>query len=144
MNRKLSALLFTGVFVIVSVAILQGHTFADPVADPKVKGVDELRLERRDCLAAASKALLAEFGGGHAPIYPVLSVSKQLLEAELEIAKKKEARMKAYATYLKTTTELERQALVSLNRGTGTRQEAFFAKAQRLEAEFLIVGLDKK
>lgn len=142
MNRQTVFLVFTGLLFTASLAGLR-QTFADPVAEPKVASLNNLVQQRRDCLADALKSYLAGFRSGRAPVHPLLYVNDQLLEAELELDQDEASRKKAYVTYLRTATDVERLAQAGLNAGTGTRQEVLVAKAQRLRAEIAIVGLGK-
>lgn len=117
---------------------------AQPNAEkPKPLSIEDMQTLRRNTLADALKAQLAEFRGGRCSVHPILYLNDQLLSAELEIRKQDAARRQAYDFYLLTARELENNAKANLDHGTGTKQEVLTVKAQRLQAAILLAQLQQ-
>src|SRR5262245_60465683 len=83
------------------VALLAGWAVAAPVPEKKAESpeIQKLLKERRDALRSATVARTQEFEAGRGTLGVLLHVSRELLQAELELAASPKERFDAHASH---------------------------------------------
>jgi hypothetical protein len=107
-----------------------------PVLDRETKAkIRKLLLKRRDALKKEVKARTAEFEAGRGTLDILLSASKRLLKAELELADRAAQRIAAHKAYLDTTKKIADWGQESYDAGRLKEADLQQMIAARLAAE---------
>src|SRR5262249_30630419 len=104
----------------------------DSKAEAKVK---QLQRDRRDVLKKALAAREKEFDAGRGTLDTVIELSEKLLQAELDVATRKEQRLDAHTFHFDLMKKVEERIKAAHEAGRGTEADSLTAKAARLDAE---------
>jgi outer membrane protein TolC len=118
-------------------ALLAGWAAAAPVPEKKKDSpeITKLLKERRDVLRNAVEARTQEFEAGRGTLGVLLHVSRELLNAELELATTPEKRFDAYAGHFNALRKIETITKEGYDAGRVKVADYFEIRAARLEAE---------
>jgi RNA polymerase sigma factor (sigma-70 family) len=97
--------------------------------------IRKLQLERRNALKKAVEAWEQEFRAGRRTLADVVKTSRQLLDAELELATTARQRIKAHAEHLRLMKEADKVTAAGYAAGQVRASDYFRARAARLKAE---------
>ena len=132
--------LFGSLVVALSVACVCGPGVSAP--PPKAKEDDaevkKLLKQRRDSLKESAAALRQQFEAGQIKHDGLLTVGRELLEAELEVVTTLAERIAAHTEYFKVACESDERYIMLYRAGRATRADQLQARAERHRAE---VGL---
>ena len=95
----------------------------------------KLLRERFNAAVGEVQTRLEEFRVGRSPIGFVSAAAARMLRSEKEIEQDAERRSVFFAEYVELTKMIEEFAEVSLRSGTGTLQEVYLARHQRLDGQ---------
>ena len=117
--------------------VLAAWVAAAPVPQPKEESdkIKALLKERRDVLRNAVEARTQEFEAGRGTLGVLLHVSRELLNAELELATTPEKRFDAYAGHFNALRKIETITKEGYDAGRVKVADYFEIRAARLEAE---------
>jgi outer membrane protein TolC len=121
-------------------ALLAGRAVAAPVPEKKPESpeVKKLLKERRDALRSAAVARTQEFEAGRGTLEVLLHVSRELLQAELELATNPKERFDAHASHFNAMRKVDEMVTEGYKAGRVKAADHYQMRAARLEAE---VGL---
>src|SRR5262249_51160014 len=111
-----------------------GKEEAKPDAATLAK-IRKLQLERLAVLKKAIAARQEEFRAGRTTLADLVKPSRQLLEAELELATTARQRIKAHAEHLRLMKEADKVTAAGYAAGQVRASDYFRARAARLKAE---------
>jgi hypothetical protein len=118
--------------IIVGLGMALAQEKPDAQTEAKIK---VLQKERRDLLKKAVDTRKEEFEARRATLDSLVEVSKLLLQAELEMTQKREARVSAWRVYLDLMKDVEERAKARHDVGQATTVDFLLAQAARREAE---------
>ncbi len=121
-------------------ALLAGWAVAAPVPEKKAESpeIQKLLKERRDALRSAAVARTQEFEAGRGTLGSLLHVSRELLQAELELAAGPKERFDAHASHVNAMRKADEMCTEAFKAGRMKAADHYEMRAARLEAE---VGL---
>ncbi len=136
MNRIAFSMVLVGFGVATGLLVSSG--LAEPnavVRGPNTEKLTALRMERRDALREVAEGALARYQIARIEQEPVLRLTIALLNAELDLAPDRAARIALCEQAIKQLKAIEELAAGRLEASRGTRYEILAAKAARQQAE---------
>lgn len=136
MNRNVFSIL-----LLVGLSALAGFSVSSGLADPAAAGGKDaeklaaLRKERRDVLEQATKQVQAAYQRGVVEYESIPRILVELLNAELELAPDRAARIAVREKILEQFKKLEEFAAARVQAARASNTELLEAKAARLKAE---------
>jgi hypothetical protein len=136
MNRIAFSVVLLGLGVVSGVLVSSG--LAEPAAVVRGPGSEKLtalRKERRDALRDAVDVAMALYRKARIEQGPVLRITNTLLNAELDLAPDRAARIALREQTIKQLRSIEELAVTRKEAARGTQIEILEAQADRLQAE---------
>jgi hypothetical protein len=136
MNRIAFSVVLVGVGVTTGLLVSSG--LAEPTAvvrGPNPENLTALRKERRDTLRDAADVAMALYRKARIEQGPVLRIINTLLNAELDLAPDRAARIALRERTIKQLKSIEELAVTQKEAARGTQMEILEAQADRLQAE---------
>ena len=118
-------------------ALLAGWAVAAPVPEKKAESpeIQKLLKERRDALRNATVARTQEFEAGRGTLGAFLHISRELLQAELELAAGPKERFDAQASHVNAMRKVDEIVAEAYKAGRMKAADHYEMRAARLEAE---------
>jgi hypothetical protein len=119
---------------------------AAPVPQPKEESakIKALLKERRDALRTAALARTQEYEAGRGTLGVMLHVSRELLNAELEVATTPEERFDAHASHFNAMRKMEKLTKEGYEAGRVKAADHYEMRAARLKAEIELLRAEAK
>jgi len=136
MNRIAFSVALVGLGIATGLLVSSG--LAQPTAvdrGPNSEKLTALRKERRDTLRDAADVAMALYGKARIEQGPVLRITNTLLNAELDLAPDRAARIALREQTIKQFKAIEEVAAAQKEAARGTHMEILEAQANRLQAE---------
>jgi hypothetical protein len=123
--------------VALSGALLAGWAVAAPVPEKKTDSpeIKKLLQERRDALRTATLARTQEYEAGRGTLESFLRVSRELLQAELELATNPRERFDAHASHFNAMRKMDEIVTEAYKASRVKAADHYEMRAARLEAE---------
>ncbi len=130
---------FSVIIVVASTFFIASFTNAQESAEADERPqLEELMIQRRDVLLQLVKTLEMKFSQGLCRVDSVVAARAQLLDAELELATTKDARLKILHKQIKNLRELEDSLKIRHQAGQVPSDTLLSARAARLKAEIAL------
>ena len=122
-------------------AVIAGTQTAksEPGADGASARLDTLLKQRREILEQLVKVTTEHYGAGQTTIESVIRAWDQLLNAKLELAEDRSARVAIHEQRTKVLKDFEKIAQAQFRAGAATQEDVLTARAARLEAEIQLL-----
>ena len=108
-------------------------------ANDSDKAILDLMMQKRDTLQARADVLKRKYEDGTITLFSALGAQGDLLEAELSLARSPADRIALRETQVANMKEIEDYFRQCFETGTSTTEEVLNAKAERLEAEIVLL-----
>ncbi len=112
---------------------------SEPGIDEASAKLDTLLRQRRETLGQLVKVTTEHYRTGRTTIDSVIRASRQLLNAELELAEDRNARLAIHAKRIALLKDFERIVQTQFKAGDATQEDILAARAARLEAEIQLL-----